>query len=171
MSKARDNANLTNTTLQYSSIRTDAMTNYSMPVYGNGQKVNELDITITPKYANSKIIVRWEIQYEAGYNGGFVVWKNGVLAGNGYNTVAGNNTMNSYAPFEYDADVASTSNRTILTYVDSPGSTSPITYSVAGRSSDTASAQNFWLNRTVSNVNASAYESGVSIGEIWEIAQ
>jgi hypothetical protein len=154
--------------VQFINVRSDALTSYSFNT-GNGTEISALNMTITPKYANSKLFMQWEIGYESNYNGSIVIWKNGSILSNGYNTVVGNQSYSGYAATAYDGgDVASTPNRTTITFIDSPGVTSPTTYSLAIRSHE---ASTFFLNRAYSNAGANAYENQVSLGYIMEIAQ
>jgi hypothetical protein len=57
-----------------------------------------------------------------------------------------------------------------ITFIDTPGTTSSLTYSLAYRS---ASADNktFYLNRSQNSSGADNNEIGVSMGYIMEIAQ
>lgn len=156
------------TMLQFVNTRSDAIVSYSFST-GNGTEISALNMTITPKYANSKLLMQWELGYESNYNGAFVIWKNGSILSNGYNTVIGNQNYSGYAVTAYDGgDVASTPNRTTITFVDSPGVTTATTYSLAIRSHE---ASTFRLNQAFSNAGANAYENQVSMGYIMEIAQ
>jgi hypothetical protein len=154
--------------VQLVNVRSDALVSYSFST-GNGTEISALNMTITPKYANSKLLMQWELGYESNYNGSIVIWKNGSILSNGYNTVVGNQSYSGYATTAYDGgDVASTPNRTTITFIDSPGVTTATTYSLAVRSHE---ASTFKLNQAFSNAGANAYENQVSLGYIMEIAQ
>jgi hypothetical protein len=173
MSRARNNASgaMPGNVIQFNNIRVDAQYGYTASsTTGSGTAMTPFDMTITPKYANSKIMVQWEIHYEAQYGAVFVIWKNGSLSSNGYNTSSGNTNWSSYAATAYDGDVASTPNRITITYVDTPGTTSPVTYGLAVRSAG-AGNQVIYINRPFSSTGANDYEVGVSMGYIQEIAQ
>lgn len=167
MSRARDLASRTGNIIQVVNTRVDALSSYSFSS-GNGTEISALNMTITPKYSNSKLLIFWEFGYESNYNGSIVVWKNGSILNNGYNTVIGNQPYSGYATTAYDGgDVASTPNRNTITFVDSPGVTTATTYSLAIRSHE---ASTFRLNQAFSNAGANAYENQVSLGYIMEIA-
>lgn len=170
MSRARDNAvgTMPGNIIQVNNIRIDNQASYS--VSNSPSIITELNQIITPKYSNSKIMVQWEIQYECDYNSVFVIFKNGSVQSNGYNTVTGNIFYSGYAVTEYDSDVASTPNRSTITYFDVPGSTSQHTYQI-GLKSASASNSAFYLNRPFSSTGANSYEIGVSLGYIMEIKQ
>jgi len=170
MSRARNMANgaMPGNVIQVTNIRVDAQAGYT--VSNSPSIITELNQIITPKYSNSKMMVQWELHYESQYNLPFVIYKNGSVQSNGYNTVTGNIFYSGYAVAAYDVDVASTPNRTTITYFDTAGSTSAITYGLGIKSGE-AGNQTFYLNRPFSSTGAAAYEIGVSLGYVMEIAQ
>lgn len=168
MSKARNNANTGGKLVQMTNIRVDGQ--YGYTVSNSPSVMTELNQTITPIYATSKVIVQWEIHYEADYNSVFVIYKNGSVMSNGYNTSTGNVFYSGYAATSYDVDIASTPNRTTITFVDTVGSTSATTYGL-GLKSAQGSNTTLYLNRPYSSTGANSYEIGVSMGTIMEIAQ
>jgi len=176
MSRARDMASKNyykpGEVVQVQTIRIDTQTSYTGLTSGNGTPISALDISITPKFSTSKIIVQWEMHYEAQYNITFLIMKNGTLLSNGYNSVTGNvNLGGGYGVTAYDGgDVASTPNRITITFVDLPATTSTTTYNLGIRS---ASLNNevLWLNRAYANPAGNSYEVGVSVATIQEIAQ
>jgi len=158
------------TILQFSNIRVDAQATYAGNVSGNGTEISLMNQTITPRRADSKLMIHWEVQGEAHWDSTIVIWKNGSILSNGYNTVSGNNRWSGYATFPYDPDFSTTPQRMTLTFIDTPASTSPVTYSIAYRSSN-ATAQTFYLNRPQVDTGSDGREVGVSMGYIMEIAQ
>lgn len=168
MSKARDNATMSGKVIQTLNIRVDSRPGYTV---GNTPTImTEFNQIITPKYANSKILVVWEIGYEANYNGVFNIFRNGTILSNGYNTEIGNTHHSGYASAAYDVDVASTPNRINITFFDTPSSTSQLTYGLSFRSAS-ASSQTIYINRPFSSTGGTDYENQVSMGYIQEIAQ
>ena len=158
------------TILQFSNIRVDSQATYTGNTSGNGTEISLMNQTITPRRSDSKLMIYWEVQGEAHWDGTIVIWKNGSIMSNGYNTVSGNNRWSGYATFPYDPDFSTTPQRMIMTFIDTPGSTSPVTYSIAYRSSN-ATTQTFYLNRPVADGGSDGREVGVSMGYIMEIAQ
>ena len=156
--------------LQFTNIRVDAQAIYTGSGSGNGTEITLLNQTITPRRSDSKLMIYWEIWGEVHWDGTIVIWKNGSIMSNGYNTVSGNNRWSGYSGFNYDPDFSTTPTRMPITFVDTPGTTSPLTYSLAYRSAN-ADNRTFYLNRSVSSSGADNNEVGVSMGYIMEIAQ
>jgi len=150
-------------------IRSDARSTYSSINSGNGNPVSVLDLSITPQFANSIIYCQWMVNCEIHHDNVWLVWKNGALAGNGYNQTVGNIRSSGLASGAYDQNEDSTPSNYKFMYYDSPGSIAPVTYGLAVRSS---SAGNYTLalNRTIVGNTADNHESMVSIGIIQEIA-
>ena len=158
------------TILQFSNIRVDAQATYTGGPSGNGTEIALLNQTITPRRTDSKLMIYWEIWGEAHWDATIVVWKNGSIMSNGYNTVSGNQRWSGYSGFNYDPDFSTTPTRMPITFIDTPNTLSPVTYSLAYRSATTDN-KTFYLNRSVSSSGADNNEVGVSMGYIMEIAQ
>lgn len=159
------------TVIQTGYIRTDARTTFSAPTTLDATPVSALNLSITPRFSNSMILCQWIISGEMQADTGFVIFKNGVLASDGYNLQAGNVQWSSFCVMPYDVDNSSTPHNIKIMYVGFPGGTGLVTYGIAVRSSNPAAAQTFFLNRTVASEGAAAQENGVSLGIIQEIAQ
>lgn len=151
-------------------VRTDERNTYSSTNSGNGTSISALNLTITPKIANSMILCQWMVNGELHQDNTFLIWKNGALASDGYNQQSGNVRYSGYAAAFYDQNESSTPSNWKIMYSDTPGSTSPQTYGLACRSSS-ATNYTFYLNRTVSSTGADSNENLVSVGIIQEIAQ
>jgi hypothetical protein len=156
--------------LQFTNIRVDTLATYTGGASGNGTEITLLNQTITPKRTESKLLIYWEVQGEAHWDGTFVIWKNGTLMSNGYNTSVGNQRWSGYSTFPYDPDFSTTPQRMILTFIDTPNTISPVTYSIAYRSSN-GNTQTFQLNRPIASAGTDGHEVAVSMGYIMEIAQ
>ena len=160
--------------VQVQKVRTEARTTYAAPNSGNGTTVTDLNLTITPKFSNSLLIIQWMFNGELHHDSVILIHKNGSLittAGEtGYNATAGNSRWSgfSFAPYETDQD--STPQNMFIQYFSTAGSTSSMTFAPAVRSS-VGTAYTFFLNRTAGSAGADAYEVSVSTGTIWEIAQ
>jgi hypothetical protein len=156
--------------LQFTNIRVDSQAIYTGTGSGNGTEITLLNQTITPKRSDSKLMIYWEFWGEAHHDSTIVIWKNGSIMSNGYNTVSGNNRWSGYSGVNYDPDFSTTPGRMPITFIDIPGTTSSLTYSLAYRSSS-ADNRTFYLNRAVDTAGSDAREVGVSMGYIMEIAQ
>lgn len=143
--------------------RTDAIQSY-----GSTQVLGGLRLTITPRYASSKILCQWVVSGEAAaYNGGFKVTKNDVVATNppGYNSSTGNVDYSYMSMFSYESDYNSTPDSTSVFYMDDA------TYSTASRSYCLmwVGSSYFMQNRSINATAAIGYERLVSTGVAMEI--
>ena len=146
--------------------RTDAKSTYSAPV-GSNTSVTELQITITPKFANSVIMLTYNVTYEMHWDTIFRLSRNG--------TVIGTNTTDSgrwsgWAIPGYDTDTASTPTTKHFIYRDSPATTGALTYNFLVSSSG-PTAYTFFLNRSVNSAGSDNHEVGISQVLAQEIAQ
>lgn len=158
------------TLLQFTNIRVDAQATYTGNTSGNGTEITLLNQTITPRRADSKLLIHWEAHHEANWDATLVIWKNGSIMSNGYNTVSGNQRWSGYAGIPYDPDFSTTPQRLSIDFVDVPNTTSPVTYSLAFRSAD-STVRTFFLNRAQADTGSDGREVAVSMGYIMEIAQ
>jgi hypothetical protein len=158
------------TVVGFNFVRTSARTTYA---YNNDVIIGALNIPITPKYANSLLLVQWHVNYEADYNGVFRVFRDGGLIYNtgyqGYNENDGN-SWSGVSALIYDTNTASTPTSQMIQYFTPAFSTSATTLQLAVRSSVNAN-NTFYLNRSVESAGALALEVTVSTAVIWEIAQ
>lgn len=151
-------------------VRTDLRAAYSSSNSGNGNPVTPLNLTITPKFANSLLLCQWMVNGELHQDNVWLIWKDGALAPNGFNTSIGNIRTSGYVSAFYDQNEDTTPSNWKFIYADSPNSTSPVTYGLAVRSSSSAN-YTLALNRTLHDVTTDARESMVSVGFVQEIAQ
>jgi len=161
----------TGSVIQTVVTRMDTRTTFASSNTGNGNTITGLNLTITPRFSNSRIICEWTINGELHQDNVFLIHKDGSLVSDGYNTVLGNSRWSGMMSGFYDQNEDSTPSNWKLTYVDSSlGSTNARTYAPAIRSS---SGGNFTLavNRTLNGATQDAYESMVSYGIAMEIAQ
>lgn len=158
------------TVVGFNRIRTAARSAYG---YTGDVILSDLNISITPKYSNSLLLVQWQVMYESDYNSVFRVYRDGGLVYTsgyqGYNENDGS-TWSGIASLQYDTDVASTPSNQMIQYFVPSGSTATTTLQLAVRQSNSTGAT-FYLNRSVNSAGTGAYEIGVSTGVIWEIAQ
>jgi len=158
--------------IQTEIIRSDICSFYNSLTTGDGTPIYPLNITFTPKYSNSLLLIEWMICGEIQHDNVFVIQKNDSLittAGyQGYNSQAGNQRWSGYVPANYDADDGSTPQNWYILYSEISGSTSTRTYTPAIRSGS-GSQYTFTLNRTLNS--GDAHEFMVSTGVIMEIEQ
>ena len=160
--------------VQIATVRSDNRTTYSAPNSGGGTTITDLNLTITPKNANSMLLITWMISGESNENVNFLVHRGGALITDsgyeGYNNMAGNTVLQSgYTTSWYDTDVSSTPATFYIRYQIPAGNTSSRTYAPAVRSSSNGSTYTFYLNRTASQLGTEGNENGISNGIVMEI--
>jgi len=158
-------------------VRTNNRTQYSLPGTGDGTTITDLNITVTPKFSTSLLIMQWMVNCEisvAAWDTVFLIHRNNLLvtqAGyQGFNNIVGNQRWSGIAPGMYDNNNDSTMANYFLQYAIPAGSTSSQTFAPAARSSN-ASARVLFLNRTITSTGQDSYEVAVSSGVLWEVAQ
>jgi hypothetical protein len=143
---------------------------HDIVVYGNsaGRYITPLDITITPKFSNSKIMLHWVINAEAHHDQVFRVYRGSSLIGFNSNNQG---VHSGAAPVHHDTDHNSTMNTHTVAWVDTPNTTSAVTYRIFSRPSNNGTNW-FRLNRTVGggSLGQSGHEIAVSYKSATEIA-
>jgi hypothetical protein len=132
-----------------------------------GSFIPSLDTTITPKFANSLILVQMCLTYEVNHDSVFRLHRGATAIG--INANDSNYWSGTWLP-GYDADNASTATTNHFFYMDAPATTSPTTYRLMIQSGGVA-ATSFYLNRTIGAVGQASYEVGISQIILQEIAQ
>jgi hypothetical protein len=133
--------------------------------------ITDMFLEITPKYNNSKILVTMDVTGESSNHE--IIFR---LTRNG-NAIANNSTVPlqvwvGWKASLYDSNDSTTPQSRVMTYMDSPATTSACTYQLRFIPSELA-AKTFYLNRSVSGtgVGQAAYEIGTSSVMLQEIAQ
>jgi len=129
--------------------------------------IDRLDLSIKPHFSNSKIYLIWRIEYEAHHDNVFRIYRDGVQIG--YNTVSGQVDHSGVTTASYDNNTDSTPQQAMITWIDSPNTTSTVTYQVYSAGSNANYA--IWLNRTAGSTGGGGNENGVSQKTAMEIAQ
>jgi len=143
----------------YKYVNYTAQTSYTMPGSKADVTIDVLNMTITPTSATAEIELSYVIYHECANNTMFQLYRNGVKIG-----TPGTNAWQGTAATPYDADNASTINQVIIRYVDSPATTSAVTYSVAAHTDDGSApgATTLYINRTTNGSAADGYENCIS---------
>lgn len=163
--------------VQFATLRVDTLAAYAVTTSaGTGAAasdrviIDELDITFTPKFADSKVLIQYMITGEGNTND--AVWmllRDTTIIGRNANGTA---RWVGFAPYMYDGNNDSTPQAQCFMYVDAPGTTSAVTYHIAYQpSSSGVVTRTFYLNRSVASTGQSNYEVGISLINIMEIAQ
>lgn len=136
-----------------------------------GSYISSLDTTITPRSSTSKILINYCLTYEVVHDTVFRLYRSigGVDTMIGTNVNDSNYWSGIWVP-GYDADNSSTPMTNTFMYLDSPSTTSAITYKLMIQSAGTG-ASSFYLNRSISSAGQGSYEVGISQVFLQEIAQ
>ena len=160
--------------VQVQTVRSDSRITISSNNSGDGTTITQLNLSITPKFANSKLIMQWMINGEHHQDNIFLIHKNGSLittaGATGYNAESGNVRWSGIAAGFYDQNESSTPSNWFIQYECISGSTATQVFAPATRASG-ATNYTFYLNRTYTNTGSDTAETLVSNGIIWEIAQ
>ena len=160
--------------LQTKYVRTDKHVSISAPATGNGISLTDLALTITPKKANSLLLMTWMLNYEVYHDFNFLVHKNGALLTlvgyEGYNNLSGNVSWSGVLTAYYDQDQDSTMSSGCLKFIAPAENLLSRNYTPAVRGSGIAT-QAFMLNRTLGATLVENREIAISTGVIMEIAQ
>jgi len=139
-----------------------------------GTIIRPLDVTIQPKSLDSYIFIEFCVAYEATNNIVFNIVRDGMLVGAAFGNVNDQLYASKWTGAgvsRYDANDSSTPSHICLPWVDRPGTTDPVTYGFAVRSSG-GSNHEFMLNTTYGSYQNGSddLEVGVSFGIAQEIA-
>lgn len=145
-------------------------------IHEGGVIVRPLDVSITPRSRDSWIFVEFNVFFEAGHDVVFTVLRDGNMVGvtqidHSVTGFYGASKQNGIGVARYDNNNDSTPDYKQIPWVDRPGKTENVTYSLAVKSSG-GSNQTFTLNTTFSNYQNGSdnYETGVSFAIAQEIA-
>jgi len=139
-----------------------------------GTIIRPLDVIIQPKSLDSYIFIEFCVAYEAGNNMVFNIVRDGMLVGAAFGNVNDQVYASKWTGAgvsRYDNNDSSTPSHICLPWVDRPGTTEPVTYGFAARSSDGSNLE-FMLNTTYGSYQNGSddLEVGVSFGIAQEIA-
>jgi hypothetical protein len=133
------------------------------------REIDPCTFSFTPKFATSKVLLTYDISGEPGnHNMVFRLTRNGIAIGTN-DTVA----LAAWVGWKngfYDSDNASTPQSRVMTFMDSPNTTSAIEYKIQFI---TAAVSTFYLNRAINGavVGQADYEIATSSVMFQEIAQ
>jgi hypothetical protein len=129
--------------------------------------ISTLNLVITPKKANSTIVLQWMVNGEVAENTIFVVMRNGSAIG--LNTDGGSAIWSGTASAAWDNNLASTPSNYYISWIDTPNTTSATTYSLGIKDTNTSAAYTLYLNRTLDTPLQDFRESLISCGVAWEV--
>jgi len=132
-----------------------------------GSFIASLDTTITPRFANSLILVQMCLTYEVHHDTVFRLHRGATPIG--INATDSNYWSGTWLP-SYDVDSDSTPRTNHFFYMDTPATTNATTYRLMIQSAGVG-ATSFFLNRSIASAGAANYEVGISQIILQEIAQ
>lgn len=145
-------------------------------IHEGGVIIRPLDVSIKPRSIDSFIFVEFHLFYEATTDVVLTILRDGNMVGTAQPDAAiigmqGASKQQGIGVTRYDNNNDSTPQYINLPWVDRPGTTEWVTYSLAAKSSN-SSTQTLTLNTTMTNYQngTDAYETGVSFGIAQEIA-
>jgi len=136
-----------------------------------GTIIRPLDISVTPKSPDSWIFVEFNVFYETDHNVVFSILRDGQLVGAQWGSGLNQGKWTGAGVSRYDNNNSSTPSYINLPWIDRPGTTDPVTYSFAAKSSG-GSSYDFILNATYSGYQFGGddLEQGCSFSLAQEIA-
>lgn len=137
---------------------TSTRASYSSPTNNVGTTITPVSTTITPTASDSKIMIQLMLTYECNHDNVLRLFRGTTEIGRNSASTA---RWSGFATIQYDPDNASTPNTHAYHFVDSPATTSAITYSVRCQSSH-GGAATFYLNRSGESAGADTREIGIS---------
>jgi hypothetical protein len=132
-----------------------------------GSFITSLDTTITPKFANSLILIQMCLTYEVHHDSVFRLYRGATPIG--INVNDSNYWSGTWLP-SYDVDNNSTARTNYFFYMDAPAATDATTYRLMIQSGGIG-ATSLFLNRTVASAGQDSYEVAISQIILQEIAQ
>jgi hypothetical protein len=134
------------------------------------RNIKELDISIKPKFPNSRILLHWMINGELHQDNVIRVARDGSYIIHGYNETQGTNQWSGIAAGAYDLNEDTTPENYCIDTYDEPGGTNTYNYQIYIGSSSTGSYP-VYINRTYASLGADYKEAGICFMSATEIAQ
>jgi len=158
--------------------KTDTWASDMATNYPNFEEVTGLNVSITPKFATSKLLVTASVNYSTTYWQGFGQLWRGIggatrsLLDGAVGAAAGNRPRFTFAMNQYHGDSTTSYQmyHSSVNFLDSPNTTQAVSYSIAMRTYD--STHNVYVNRNSDDRDVSDYYGrGMSSITVMEIAQ
>jgi hypothetical protein len=151
--------------IQITNKFTSSEATYSCNNNNVGNPITALNHTITPSATSSKIMVIYNMSFEVHHDSVLRLYRGSTIIGR--NTSSTARWSGTFLP-GYDADTGSTNRTNTYVYVDSPNTTSAITYKLYTLSSG-GSNHTFYLNRTTGSTGGDNHENATSNVTLIEI--
>jgi len=148
----------------YFERNTTANTHQLLNTTNANDGTSHMSVTITPSSTSSKIMIMvnmcWSLNGGDVYNTLFALDRSGTLL---LPTAAGSRSLAiSAANPMHTTSAASYMHTQHMLYVDSPSTTSALTYTLTYASTSSTTAGRLWFNRTQNDIDTAAHERGIS---------
>lgn len=151
--------------LQVKNTLTSSRNSYTATNNNTGNNISPINTSITPSATSSKVWITITITFEMHHDTVFELRRNNTVIGR--NTATTARYSGTFLP-SYDVDNGSTPRTNTYTYLDSPNTTSAITYKLYCHSAS-GSNQTLRLNRSMNNAGADNHEIATSSMTLMEI--
>jgi archaellin len=151
--------------LQVKNTLTSSRNSYTATNNNVGTNISPLNTAITPSATSSKVWITITITFEMHHDTVFELYRNSTVIGR--NTASSSRFSGTFLP-SYDVDNGSTPRTNTYTYLDSPNTTSAITYKLYCHSAS-GSNRTLRLNRSMNNAGADNHEIATSSMTLMEI--
>lgn len=150
--------------IQTQTLFVDAVTTYTVAGAGAEAQLTDFTSSFTPKFSTSKVLIGWGLSGEqTNENFTFHIKRNGTKIGINSTSAA---YQSGWMPDFYDGNSSSTPQHRYMAYVDSPATTSAISYTFWFRTSG-ATGLTFYQNQATSvGLNLEIVTSYLIIQEI-----
>jgi len=153
--------------VKYFQLTTSQIETYSSA--NADQAVSNFTVNITPKSSSSIIKLEAQLFHESAnvpWSSMFFFFRDSTKLANTEPSPSSRNIGIASASISYQNEAATTPEMLHMTYFDSPNSTSAIAYKLGYR---TASTNNLFINRTITDGTDNSHERGVSFISATEI--
>ena len=157
-------------------VKTDTWTTDSANNYPNFEEVTGFNVSITPKFSTSKLLVTASVNYSTGYWQGFGQLWRGIggasrsMLDGAVGAADGSRVRYTFTNLQYQGGVgANNQYHATVNFLDTPNTTSAVSYSIAMRSYTTS--YQVYVNRNASDLDsASYYGRGMSTITVMEVS-
>lgn len=151
--------------LQVKNTLTSSRATYTATNNNVGSNISPINTSITPSATSSKVWITITLTFEMHHDTVFELYRNSTVIGR--NTASTAIYSGTFLP-SYDVDNGSTARTNTYTFLDSPNTTSAITYKLYCHSASTNN-RTFYLNRPVNSAGSNNHEIATSSMTLMEI--
>ena len=143
---------------QIISTHTSNRVSYALNASNTATIFTDLNTSITPSSTSSKILIQIMITHDSQWDAVYRLFRDSTDIGRNSNSTS---RWSGFATVPYDNDTNSTSTTQMFQYLDSPSTTSSVTYKIGAQKS-IDSNQTFYFNRCAGSTGQDSQEIGTS---------